>query len=191
MGIDPQTHKPCTSTNGPLTRPTVSPSTRHMAQWESARLEAESRLSKESLVLNLPSDGRTDADYFLSIWNSEVGESFRNFNRRGETETACQSPISQASSSTKNGSVSGITTEVDLAAAESSPATNKQNEAAEFKCSKSYTDYFMDRSDSSSSDYLEDSSETALQLLLDFPGSNDMSFLEGHTDDYDIYPALF
>ncbi|RVW81262.1 Transcription factor MYB41 [Vitis vinifera] len=55
-----------------------------MAQWESARLEAEARLSRESLLSNPPPPplGRNnDSDYFLRLWNSEVGESFRNKDR--------------------------------------------------------------------------------------------------------------
>lgn len=46
------------------------------------------------------------------------------------------------------------------------------------------------RSDSSSSNEVEDSSESALQLLLDFPGSNDMSFLEDPVDGYSIFPWM-
>lgn len=60
MGIDPRTHEPSYS---------VPPSSRHMAQWETARLEAEARLSK----LTPPS-----SDLFLRLWNSEVGETFRS-----------------------------------------------------------------------------------------------------------------
>lgn len=53
MGLDPSTHAP---------KSEVSPSapqgydalalTRHKAQWENARLEAEARLSRESLIMS-------------------------------------------------------------------------------------------------------------------------------------------
>uniref|UniRef100_A0A5B6Z025 Putative Myb domain protein 17 isoform 1 n=1 Tax=Davidia involucrata TaxID=16924 RepID=A0A5B6Z025_DAVIN len=167
MGIDPQTHEP---SNRPTIKPPASPSTRHMAQWESARLEAEARLSRESSLFNPSPLGRTDSDIFLRIWTSEVGESFRQFNK--VDKIACQSPVSQASSSTKCGSVSGITTEMGVTG------------------SNLYTeDHVVAGSDSSSSNELEDLSDTSLQLLLDFPGNNDMSFLE-QNDNYAIYPPI-
>ncbi|CAK9180065.1 unnamed protein product [Ilex paraguariensis] len=189
MGIDPHTHEPSSNSNGPLNRLPASPSTRHMAQWESARLEAEARLSRESSFLASPSAGRIDTDYFLRIWNSEIGESFRKIKN---DKTACQSPASQLSSSTKYGSVSGTTTEMGLIVAGSSAAGSNQNEDTECKSSKLCTEDVTGGSDSSISNELdlEDSSESALQLLLDFPGNNDMSFLEEHTVDYAMYHAI-
>lgn len=173
MGIDPQTHQPSTST-GPNRKPPAPPSTRHMAQWEGARLEAEARLSRESSLLNPPpSSGTHSSDYFLRIWNSEVGESFRNLNK-----TSCQSPVFSQASSAKCGSVSGTTTEMGVA-----QIGSNQNEDIEFKSRNVDTDNVMDSSDSSSSNELEDLSDTALQLLFDFPGNHDMSFLD-HDDNY-------
>ena len=167
MGIDPQTHEPSPTP--------ASPSTRHMAQWESARLEAEARLSRESLLSNPPILGRTSSDYFLRVWNSKVGEQFRNFHKGNKT--TCQSPASQASSSTKCGSVSGTTMEMDVYIFGSYATGSAQNED------------FMADSDSSISGDLEDSSDTALQLLLDFQANNDMSFLE-HDDSHTLFPAI-
>lgn len=46
MGIDPVTHKPKSDTLGCQSKSAASLS--HMAQWESARLEAEARLARES-----------------------------------------------------------------------------------------------------------------------------------------------
>ena len=44
---------------------------------------------------------------------------------------------------------------------------------------------------SSTNELEEDSSDTALQLLFDFPVNNDMSFLEGNLDDtYPTFPAI-
>ncbi|KAM7476404.1 hypothetical protein LguiB_023647 [Lonicera macranthoides] len=139
MGIDPLTHE--TITTGSVQRPLASPTTRHMAQWESARLEAEARLSRESLLLPPPTAHTpTSTDYFLRIWNSEVGESFRKVNNENK----------DASSSTK--------------------------------CT-------MDRWDSSSSSELEDSSDAALDLLLDFPENNDMGFLEENVGNNSTNPS--
>lgn len=186
MGIDPQTHEQCSDPNGLLRRPATSPSTRHLAQWESARLEAEARLSRESQFLVPSSVGRSETDYFLRIWNSEIGEAFRNF-KKGE-KPACQSPASQASSCTKYGSASGITTEVELGAAGSPVTGSNQNEYTEWNIGQPYTEDFLKGSDTSSSNAMEeDSSESALQLLLDFPSNNDMSFL-GHGDSYSLDP---
>lgn len=172
---------------------------RHMAQWETARLEAESRLSKEATLLIQPAGHttKTENDIFLIMWNSEVGESFRNFNKSGgETEgdlSACQSPFSQASSSTRHGSASGTTTEVCLTAplVAESLLLKQENGDTDYHQNIKYsnTDYVTARSCSSSTDDLEDPSST-LQLLWDYPGSNDMSFLQGHPYNYDIYPAF-
>lgn len=172
MGVDPQTHEPFVP-SGPasITAP-ASPATRHMAQWENARLEAEARLSRESALFSPPASGKTDSDYFMKMWNSKVGETFRNF-KKGDKTSACQSPASQASSSTKCGSVSLVTADVGNNLAGSSESN--QNEDIEFKSIKTEVNT---GSDSSSSTDLDDSTDSTLQLLLDFPINNDMSFLE-------------
>ncbi|KAL2511414.1 myb domain protein [Abeliophyllum distichum] len=180
IGIDPQTHEHSLMSDGLVKRCPASPSTLHMIQWESVRLEAEARLSRETLLLIPSSIGKSDTDYFLRLWNSEVGEAFRKFSKGDET--ACQSSIS--TSSTKCRSISGTTTEMCLILTGSS-------DDADCKNSKLYTeDVIVPGSDTTSSNEMEDSSESALQLLLDFPSSSDMSFLE-HSDSYSLYPAIF
>ncbi|XP_051132364.1 transcription factor MYB17 [Andrographis paniculata] len=182
MGIDPQTHQPSLTPNGLVPRLPSSPSTRHMAQWESARLEAEARLSKESLNLTPSSADKSEGDYFLRLWNSEVGETFRNYNQ-GE-KVISESPIS--SSSTKDGVLSGITTEMGIPASGLSSAGSNHNDD-----SKSCVEDVQPGYDSCSSDEMGDSSsESALQLLLDFPCNNDMSFL-GQPDCFSSYPDMF
>ncbi|MED6221509.1 hypothetical protein PIB30_055469 [Stylosanthes scabra] len=106
----------------------------HMAEWESARLEAEARLSKDQHSFTFTNNPTHHSDYFLRIWNSQVGESFRTFT------TTNHSKVLQD----------------DL-------------------------DWSNPNSIISNNDDLEDSSDTALQLLLDFPIHNDMSFLEGNS----------
>lgn len=171
MGIDPQTHEPCSSllhNTLPIRRPS-SPSTRHMTQWESARLEAEARLSSETLPSDLPSSPspskNSTADYFLRLWNSEVGETFRNVNNGEKPALFC------SSSSTKCCSLSGSTTKM----------------GAECKSSRSCIETTRTEC-CSSNEVEEDSSESTLQLLLDFPSDNDMSFL-GNSDD--CYNSLY
>jgi myb proto-oncogene protein len=66
------------------------PAARHMAQWETARLEAEARLSllSSSATTTITSATASSSstavaaelaapDIFLRLWNSEVGNSFR------------------------------------------------------------------------------------------------------------------
>ncbi|KAH7864709.1 hypothetical protein Vadar_032843 [Vaccinium darrowii] len=101
VGFGPQTHVPLSISNGRNSKPSLSLSTRHMAQWESARLEAEAPFSKESLLFIPPSLGRSSSDYFLRVWNSEFGESFWNLSKGNKTP--CQSSFSQASSLTRCG----------------------------------------------------------------------------------------
>ncbi|GAV76463.1 Myb_DNA-binding domain-containing protein [Cephalotus follicularis] len=179
MGLDPKTHQPFTSL-GPTLKSPATLATRHMAQWESARLEAEARLSRESILYNPSPLEKSESDYFLRIWNSEVGDSFRKLKGGDQFKTACQSPISQASSSTKCGSFSGITMEIGHNFAGSSTPASNQNDAEDV----------MARSDSSSSSDLEDSSDTALPLLWDFPINNDMSFLEENVNSYATSSAM-
>ncbi|XP_022775777.1 transcription factor MYB106-like [Durio zibethinus] len=55
MGIDPVTHKPKTDALGSASgNPRDAANLSHMAQWESARLEAEARLVRESKLISNP-----------------------------------------------------------------------------------------------------------------------------------------
>lgn len=172
MGIDPLTHEPASSPAWQNRVPS-SPSTRHMAQWESARLEAEARLSREFAMVAPSSSSSaaagSEGDFFLRLWNSEVGETFRKVDASQARSPSC--------SSTKCSALreAGVKTE-GMAAAE-----------GECKSSKSCVEDVCLGSDScSSNETEEEESESALQLLLDFPHSNDMSFL-GQTDCYGYY----
>ncbi|KAF8380270.1 hypothetical protein HHK36_027754 [Tetracentron sinense] len=160
-----------------------------MAQWESARLEAEARLSRESSLFNPPSLQRPNSDYYLRIWNSEVGESFRRFN--SPDTMASQSPMSPGSSSTKCGSGSLVMTEVAPAMAGASTITCDHFEEMECKSCKSEAEEYvmMAGSDSLSSNELDESSDTALQLLLDFPSGDDMGFLQ-QIDNFSMFPNI-
>lgn len=178
MGLDPQTHEPLAPEGLGPKKSTASLATRHMAQWESARLEAEARLSRESLMFNPPPMQKPDSDFFLQLWNSEVGDSFRRTQVEEKTPPS-HSPTSQASSSMK----------CESALASSSWTENDRPKDAESRSHISYLK-LMAASDSSCSSELEDSSDTALQLLLDFPINNDMSFLGGSPDPYGTSPSM-
>ncbi|MQL98448.1 hypothetical protein Taro_031150 [Colocasia esculenta] len=127
MGINPETYAPSSSPTSIPSESTAGPgggtssaaaaaaaapsssTTRHMAQWESARLEAEARHSRESILFSTSgaaaaaspghSGGsgppKVDADFFLRMWNSDVGEAFRS------KEATSATGVSPASSSTK------------------------------------------------------------------------------------------
>ncbi|KAL6557201.1 hypothetical protein OROMI_017551 [Orobanche minor] len=93
MGIDPQTHEPSLVSDGiPQNQP--GPSARHMAQWETARLEAEARLSKEPsqlMIISTPYPKPvkdSNDDLFLRLWNSKVGETFRNYTDKTDKITS-------------------------------------------------------------------------------------------------------
>lgn len=139
-----------------------------MVQWESARVEAEARLSMESLLLNPSSSVKMEYDYFLQLWNCEVGESFRNIN--GKVGEACESPISQASSSTKFGSGDNENAAQMMSIKQETAHEQEEN------C-KPNADVITG-SDSISSNEFIDYSDTVLKMLLDVPVGNGMEFLE-------------
>ncbi|KAJ9139892.1 hypothetical protein P3X46_030584 [Hevea brasiliensis] len=160
---------------GPINIKWESPSTQHMVHWESARVEAEARLSMESLLLNPSSSVKMENNYFPRIWNSEVGEPFRNIN--GKDGGACESPILQASSWTKFG-FSSVDNDNEFQMMSIEQETHEQED----NC-KPNAD-IITGSDSISFNEFTDYSDTALKLLLDIPGGNDMEFLEGHTEKF-------
>ncbi|KAG9441148.1 hypothetical protein H6P81_017002 [Aristolochia fimbriata] len=177
MGLDPATHAPPSPSSAgtaaaaaPTSSSTPS-STRHMAQWESARLEAEARLSRESLLFfSTQSDAaaKPESDYFLRMWNSDVGESFRKIPAAGvkaeeEGEVASSSP---ATSSTA------------MAATAASTVTSERGGSEAVAPHP--------ESDSSSSNEMDESSESSLQLLLDFP-ADDMGFFQGQVGNFPLF----
>ncbi|KAM7504746.1 hypothetical protein LguiB_003650 [Lonicera macranthoides] len=166
-----QTHCPSSSFKS-VNAKSESPSSRHTLQWESARVEAEARLSKDPLLLNPSSStGKPECDYFLRAWNSEVGKSFRKIKNPDEVE--CESPISRISSSIKVEAGSGITTQVGpMGNLKFTDITDKQEDMGHMN-SNSYE--------------LDNCSDLALKLLLDFPGDSYMDFLQEETDDVSIF----
>lgn len=128
MGIDPDTYTSATTavtlsgdpSSSLLSSSSSSSYARHMAQWESARLEAEARLAKESL-LHSPSDtsvgeevlatvsDKMETDFFLKIWNSEVGRAFRAKETR-----AVAHPISEVQGSSSSTSSPTISSNIKL-----------------------------------------------------------------------------
>ncbi|KAK1289169.1 Transcription repressor MYB5 [Acorus calamus] len=158
MGLDPHTHSPPDPlSTPPTTSTTTTPSsflaTRHMAQWESARLEAEARLSRESMLFSCidpQQQQQSVVDIFLRIWNSEIGESFRT-------------PIAAS-----------------VKAEAESPALSSSKRDSTVTVSNNVV---VGGSDSVSSNELDDSSEASLHLLLNFIHEEDEIsgfFTDGH-----------
>ncbi|KAK9143410.1 hypothetical protein Syun_012810 [Stephania yunnanensis] len=196
MGLDPQIHGVSSPSGATPSLSSASPLTRHMAQWESARLEAEARLSKESFVLGTfqsnqqPSLEKHDCDYFLRLWNSEIGESFRRCTK--QDSGTCQSPISQTSSSTKC-AIRELTVNTDSSAAKegaSTLASDDHHQDAGCKSCRSAGYDGIAGSDTSSTTEPDDSSDITLQLLLDFPSGDDISIFQGQMSSY-MFPCGF
>nr|XP_023886903.1 transcription factor MYB41-like [Quercus suber]POE68026.1 transcription factor myb14 [Quercus suber] len=162
----PWVHKPSSKPETSIVK-SESSSTRHMVQWESARVEAEARMSMELSLLDSSSMIKTECDYFLRLWSSEVGESFRKVN--GKDGVVCQSHVSPKSSSTKCGSGSDVT--IQAINTGTSACTNMKPEQADSY--KPKVEDVMATSDSHTSYDLIDSSDSALELLLDFPDGED------------------
>lgn len=177
-----------------------APSTRHMVQWESARVEAETRLSIESTLHNSGSTTETCPDYFLKLWNSDVGQSFRMI--KGKEELVSQSLVSQASASSLSSakldvscsdvSCSDVSSQVKntqcLTKLSTTPKlevdnmNQEQNTSREQTISSYKPKLGDDRAGSDSGNYeFLDTSDSALKHLLHMP--DDIEFL-GHTDNF-------
>lgn len=152
----------------------------YKVQFEVARVEAESHLSSTPLFLNAPLDSKCEGDYFLRLWNSEVGESFRNINDSiSEWDGAASHSAASQTSFTK---VELGFRATNLAETKSSPEMADQK--VELPNCKKEAEDLPAYSDSSKSCELDDSSDAMLNLLLDFPvGDNYMEFLQGPIDD--------
>lgn len=159
-----------------------SPSTRHMVQWESARVEAEARLSMESSsLLNSCSTSKTCPDYFLQLWNSEVGQSFRT--SKGKEGVECQSLATEESSlSSKLESCSDVS--LDVKNTSHKPKLEDVNMIQE-QATSSYKPKVEDDVAGSEIGKYEflDPSDSALKYLLDMPDGDGIGFL-GQTDNF-------
>ncbi|KAK2458106.1 transcription factor MYB17 [Trifolium repens] len=158
-----------------------SPSTRHMVQWESARVEAETRLSMESTLLNSESTAKTSPDYFLQLWHSEVGQLFRKMKGKEEASS------SSLSSSKLEESCSNVSLQVKNIGTQSlkvsTPKLEDVNTTQEQKASSYRPKLEYDRAGSDSGNYeFLDTSDSALKHLLHMP-DDDIGFL-GQTDNF-------
>lgn len=164
-----------------------SPLTQHLVQREADRLETKFRLSTKPLPLNAPSGSTYKGDFFICLWNSEVGESFRHGNEECE-EAVSPSLTSQTSSLTKVESSSRCAHTVHdykpagyLEIAEHIKKVDVRN------CKKEVEEVTV-YSGASNSFEMDDSSDAMLTLLLDFPvGDDELDFLQASNDDSSTY----
>nr|AAM19708.1 myb-related protein-like protein [Eutrema halophilum] len=111
MGIDPVTHKPKNET--PLSSLGLSKNAatlNHMAQWESARLEAEARLARESKLLHYQSKTSSIHHGFthkalITNWTTKPNE---------DQQQQLESPTSTVSFSEMKESSNGIPTKIEF-----------------------------------------------------------------------------
>ncbi|XVF53614.1 hypothetical protein PTKIN_Ptkin05aG0112600 [Pterospermum kingtungense] len=157
----------------------VSPSTRHTVQWESARLEAEGRLSLYS-----SSTGKTDSDIFLRLWNSDVGENFRNTAMLPKKE-ASESHMFHTCSATKVESSSYLTSEDQKPSITCGSDTTHQ----QVDSHRPGLDALASLNSISSNDFA-DSSSKELKLLLDLPSDTGLGFLQDKTDSFSTFLDL-
>lgn len=175
------TGQPSLSSSKKMDLKTESPSTSHMVQWESARVEAETRFSLSSSLAVPPPKVEHQSDYFLKLWNSEVGESFRKIKK--EPEMTFQQPKQEMCSPSKVESVSVITTQAE-GAGPTLPSRDMADDGKEMQLITPDNENDIVGSISSGSYELNSCSDAALDLLLDIPGGNYMDFLQ--EDNYDV-----
>lgn len=168
------------SSSEPINIKCKSPSARHMVQWESARVEAEARLSKQSLLIKPTSTAKSRPDIFLQLWKSEVGETFRITEEKyGKT---CESLVSDTPPSIKNESVFLD----DTVSPKPFKTTTFMDTTQEQEDTCKPNEEVMTVSDSIGSNEFADSTDTALKLLLDFPGGNDMEFIGEESEFFQL-----
>lgn len=142
-------------------------STTHMAEWESAPVEAEAKLSMDP-ILHSPPTGLPDCDYFLRAWNSEAGEVFQKSKDFSHMATVVKvesdSVVTMQAGPTFTASSSGASAD-QICKIEAEEATN----------SNSY---------SPDSYKPEKSSDITMDLLLDFPNEGEyLEYLQGDPND--------
>nr|XP_043612954.1 transcription factor MYB17-like [Erigeron canadensis]XP_043612955.1 transcription factor MYB17-like [Erigeron canadensis] len=144
-----------------------SPSTNHAAEWESARVEADARMSMDPIILSDPT-AFTDCDYFLPAWNSEPGESFQE--SKDFNQVACAVKVESDSVVTMQ--------------AEPTFTVSSTGASADQICKIEAEETTNTGSYSPDSYKQEKSSDITLDLLLDFPNDGEyLQYLQGDLND--------
>ncbi|XP_071732642.1 transcription factor MYB17-like [Rutidosis leptorrhynchoides] len=142
--------------------------TAHMVELESARVEANAKLSMDPINLSPPKD-LPNCDYFLRAWNSAAGESFqksKDFNSVIKVE-----------------SDSVVTMQADPTFTVCSTGAS-----ADQRCKIEPEEATNSGSYSPDSYNVGKSSDITLDLLLDFPNDGEyLQYLKGDSDDDSSY----
>ncbi|BBG97524.1 myb domain protein 17 [Prunus dulcis] len=163
MGIDPQTHKPVDSNC--LTSTALLPC--H---------PSHGTMGEESSLFSQPPE-KSEPDYFLRLWNSQLEKHSETSLPRINLHALapCLRHLHRRNTNTEDLEYKSCQTNTEDMGYK---IFQSNTEDVEYKPWRLNTKDVMAGSDSSCSNDLEDSSDTALQLLLNFPINNDMSFLE-------------
>ncbi|KAJ4882769.1 myb domain protein 16 [Raphanus sativus] len=86
MGIDPVTHKRKNETPLGLSKNAATLS--HMAQWESARLEAEARLARESKLLHYQTKASSHHGFTRKTWTTKTNQGNADQQQQLESPTS-------------------------------------------------------------------------------------------------------
>ncbi|XP_073031823.1 transcription factor MYB17-like [Primulina eburnea] len=148
-----------------------SPLSCQMVQSESIQFEVKSYPSSEAQLTSL--ENQSEGDFFLRLWNSRVGDSFRKIKECTSEwigDTSSHSPASQTSSLTKVESSSIATNQLSKSMA---------NQNVEPLSCRNEADVFAACSDLPKPYEIHESADVMFHLLLDFPaGGDDMGFLQ-------------
>ncbi|CAH8328044.1 unnamed protein product [Eruca vesicaria subsp. sativa] len=128
MGIDPVTHKPKNETPLGLSKNAATLS--HMAQWESARLEAEARLARESKLLHYQSKASSHNHHgfthksLLTTWTTKPNQG----NTDQQQQQQLESPTSTVSFSDIKEPSTGISAKMEFVGSSTGLALIKEPE---------------------------------------------------------------
>ncbi|KAJ0243555.1 Transcription factor MYB16 [Hirschfeldia incana] len=114
MGIDPVTHKPKNETPLGLSKNAATLS--HMAQWESARLEAEARLARESKLLHYQTKATLHHHHGFThkTWTTKTNQ---------DQQQQLESPTSTVSFSDMKESSTGVSAKMEFLGSSSTGLT--------------------------------------------------------------------
>ncbi|XP_076938939.1 transcription factor MYB17-like isoform X1 [Bidens hawaiensis] len=148
----------------------ASTSATHTAE----QVEADARLSMETIFHSSPPPGLPDCDYFLRAWNSEAGESFQN--------TKGSSHLARA---IKVESDYVVTMQAEPVLKVESDYVVTMQEGPAFNASSSDQICKIETEDATNrGSYSPNSYKATLDLLLDFPNDGEfLEYLQGDPDD--------
>ncbi|KAM7266228.1 hypothetical protein ACFE04_004125 [Oxalis oulophora] len=142
----------------------------------------EAHLSSQSTLLNTSSAAKPDSDFFLQLWNSGVGDGFRNINEKDDVES--KSPV-WGSKNLKPASVDTVNARPAFISGSSDTIVKLENEEklydginVKLEDEEKPDDGINVNCSISSFNELAYSLDASSQLPFDFSGCCEMEFLE-------------